>query len=272
MRYITSNDLDLEREFFNKRIEEIDNVMKKLPRGRIAKWKNGNNYTLCISKIDGSTGRKATKPLSKKKDRELIKSLANKEYLGKLKEFYSAEKQCIEIALECEQSSKEIKEEFYSEDSPYHKFMGIANKESKYESKVIEWINEKYEKSENYPEGLKFKTRSGLMVRSKSEMEIANELDYYGIPFRYECKTIIGDIVFYPDFTLLNKSTLEIVIWEHFGMLDDPAYIDGVTSKLNCFFKNGFVPGRNLIITEETREYPLDSARISRVIEEASLL
>ena len=104
------------------------------------------------------------------------------------------------------------------------------------------------------------------MVRSKSEAFIANELSARGIPFRYECLLDIDGATYYPDFTIMRPFDRKIIIWEHFGLLDKPSYIDNATSKLNMFIKNGWIPGKNLIITTETDQFPLDIRQIEELV------
>jgi len=61
------------------------------------------------------------------------------------------------------------------------------------------------------------------MVRSKSEVIIANLLHQAGIPFTYEEPLYAEDGTFFlPDFTLRVGG--EKFYWEHWGMLSDEGY------------------------------------------------
>ena len=69
----------------------------------------------------------------------------------------------------------------------------------------------------------------------------------------------IGNMQFAPDFTVKNIRTGQIFYLEHFGMMDNQAYLQKTITKLNMYLSNGFVPGVNFIATFETADAPLDS-------------
>lgn len=62
-------------------------------------------------------------------------------------------------------------------------------------------------RNQMYPKQFIHRNNSGIMMRSKSEVLISNYLLSYHIPFRYECELVLGDSVYYPDFTLLHPLT-----------------------------------------------------------------
>ena len=49
-------------------------------------------------------------------------------------------------------------------------------------------------------------------------------------------------------------------------MVDDDNYLDGSFSKIRLYIKAGFIPSKNLILTYETREYPLDFSEVQDLI------
>lgn len=139
-------------------------------------------------------------------------------------------------------------------------------------------------------------TNSGLRVRSKSEVIIAECLARHNIPFRYEAplELIIGDtssitaetptnnirrrtlnqdadlmqskaVTFYPDFTCLNKRTRQEFIWEHFGMMDNPNYARNAIEKQRSYAAAGYIPGINFIATTETTDLPLNIPYIEQM-------
>ena len=128
------------------------------------------------------------------------------------------------------------------------------------------WANEEYEQNTEYTEFLKYPTVRGERVRSKSESQISYVLAKNHIPYRYECALPLNGIKFYPDFTIMRPFDRQIIIWEHFGLLDKPSYIDNATSKLNIYIKNGWIPGKNLIITTETEQFPLDIRQVEELV------
>ena len=71
----------------------------------------------------------------------------------------------------------------------------------------------------------------------------------------------------YPDFHCLNVRTRNEYYWEHFGLMDDPDYSKNAAGKLRLYTENGILPGRNLIITMETKTEPLSTKTLEKLIE-----
>ena len=134
------------------------------------------------------------------------------------------------------------------------------------------WQNEKYENRWKGNADYTIETPRGEKVRSKSEWIIACMLAEAGVPYRYEecvgLNKLLG-MVFYPDFTVLNKRTRKVFLWEHFGRMDDPKYIEeSYMPKMLEYYNFGFLPGKKLLMTFESRRYPLDTTQVKRLIEE----
>ncbi len=129
-------------------------------------------------------------------------------------------------------------------------------------------MEEPYEKSAEHKEHLIFQTPSGNVVRSKSEVMIETALFNHGISFRYEEILRLKRKVLYPDFTILRPKTMEILYWEHNGMMNDENYINIACAKLKTYCSNGIYPNQNLIITYETKDNPLSPMEIERIIKE----
>jgi len=113
-------------------------------------------------------------------------------------------------------------------------------------------------------------TSRGEQVRSKSEIIIADTLNRLKIPYKYEYPIkIVNETdeirTFYPDFLCLNVRTRQEFIWEHLGMMDDAEYAGSAARKLRLFEKNGIFPGKNLIITTETSELPINAKQVEKV-------
>ena len=120
-----------------------------------------------------------------------------------------------------------------------------------------------------FTDNCEFYTNNGIRVRSKSELIIANALEESGVPYRYECPLFLkglGNI--HPDFTCLNVKDRKEIIWEHFGMMDNIAYANKNTLKIQAYNQNGYLPGKNLIMTFETSQHPISSGIIKNIIEE----
>lgn len=115
-------------------------------------------------------------------------------------------------------------------------------------------------------------TKGGTRVRSKSELIIAERFETYGLPYKYECAIFVGDKdVWFPDFTVLNKRTGKQFIWEHFGMMDNPDYCASAQYKIEKYAKEGFIQGKNLIITTESSLHSLNTKYVDAIIEKILL-
>lgn len=105
---------------------------------------------------------------------------------------------------------------------------------------------------ENYMrEELKHKTIHGELVRTKSEVIIADILCELGIVYLYEkeLNTKYGRI--YPDFTVIHPFTGEIYYIEHLGMMDNDKYADNWSFKLRKYDSIGISESNYLITTTE---------------------
>lgn len=124
-------------------------------------------------------------------------------------------------------------------------------------------------------------TVRGERVRSKSEVIIADTLFHHNIPYRYEFPLTLkrtdvdrsadkygSTITLHPDFLCLNTRTRSEFIWEHFGLMDDPAYSKNAAGKLRLYTENRILPGRNLIITMETQNEQLSTRTLEKLITE----
>jgi len=99
-----------------------------------------------------------------------------------------------------------------------------------------------------YIEGKIHQTLADIMVRSKSEVIIANMLAEREIPFRYEVPLYALDGTFYlPDFTITWAG--EAWYWEHLGRLDNDEYRNHWETKKAWYDK--FFPG-SLVTTQES--------------------
>ena len=113
------------------------------------------------------------------------------------------------------------------------------------ENFVEEWRVQPVREYYKYPERKTAVCSNGLMVRSKSEMMIAECLLSYDIPFRYESGVKMDGFGWiYPDFTILHVPTRKEVIWEHFGKTDDLVYLQRMAGKLRLYQKNDGLSNR----------------------------
>ena len=113
-------------------------------------------------------------------------------------------------------------------------------------------------------------TQKGDIVKSKSELIIADRLDSAGVPYIYEYTTGLsdGDYIFHPDFLVLNKRTRQQFFWEHCGKMDDPSYCAETQYRLDKYAQNGYFPGKNMIFTYESSKLPLSTGYVDMLIKE----
>jgi hypothetical protein len=119
-----------------------------------------------------------------------------------------------------------------------------------------------------YAEDLIHRTRKGHMVRSKSELVIANELFHLGMSDLYEYeRRLVGPKrpgPVRPDFSFADPGG-DAIVWEHLGMLGKPSYADAWKWKRRWYLDNGFVEGETLFTTEDQPNGGLDSTKVSQV-------
>ena len=117
-----------------------------------------------------------------------------------------------------------------------------------------------------YVEGLIHKTLSGVIVRSKSEVIIADALYNEGIKFEYEKLLEENGHRCIPDFTFEDASG-DIIIWEHLGLLDNPSYKASWDKKLTFYNSIGFEEGKNLFTTRDHDGGSIDSNEIKIMVD-----
>ncbi len=125
---------------------------------------------------------------------------------------------------------------------------------------------ESYKQKRYFEEKLIHKTIRGEMVRSKSEVIVANILDKMNLEYSYEEPLNINSQTYLPDFTLRYQG--KIVYIEHLGMLGVKSYAEDWGKKKEDYKKAGISETLgNLIITEDGLDGSLDSASIEKKIQ-----
>lgn len=112
----------------------------------------------------------------------------------------------------------------------------------------------------------KWYVSNGHLLRSKSESIIDTFLYLNKIPFRYECALCLKESTIFPDFTIRHPKTGQTYYWEHFGLMDNPNYYKNAYSKLQFYTSCGIVPSIQLIATFETKNHPLNSELVEKIV------
>ena len=256
--HIASYDVKIKEE---NKISSLDNRINWLEREITCTQKSleaiAEEGTIYLTQKDGNVkwyvwknGRREY--LSKKNDKE-IRNLVNKKYLElHLKDTINELK-----LLEINRKAQEKYRTDYAQNMLQQRhYSNILLADEKKENENRHAPN---------PEKLKFYTKMGILVRSKSEVIIATALYDNNIKFEYEKPIKISDVIYYPDFTVEKKKG-DIIIWEHFGLIDNPDYRNKAYRKILKYNENGYYQGKNLILTYETAESPLDPMDVEHEI------
>ena len=108
--------------------------------------------------------------------------------------------------------------------------------------------------------------RSILLAVDEKENEKTQVPNPEALKFEYEKAIKISDGIYYPDFTVEKKNG-DIILWEHLGLIDNPDYRNKAYRKILKYNENGYYQGKNLILTYETAESPLDPMDVEHEIE-----
>jgi len=252
--------LEKRREYLLKVKREKEKALSEAPQGTLHVMKQGENvryYKRDIANHEESIYIRngnvilAQKLAQKDYDEKVLRSV-DKELMSINKYFYHYPNNCAEeIYSVLHKGRQKLITPIYKPDNEY----------------ISEWENVKYqgkEFEENMPE---YFTIKGERVRSKAEIIIANMLYQEGIPYRYESPLYLkgmGEV--YPDFTVLNVRLRKEIYWEHLGMMDDVKYAEKAIKKINCYMKNGYFPGEQVIFTYETKQTPISQRQIGELI------
>jgi hypothetical protein len=124
-------------------------------------------------------------------------------------------------------------------------------------------------KSHFYEAGLIHKTARGTeLVRSKSEVIIADALFDCGIDYAYEKELDLGENgIKSPDFTIEDVESGPLFYWEHCGMMGDASYRRRWEAKREAYEKHGIIEGKNLIVSYDDTNGGINSQEIRALIE-----
>ena len=118
------------------------------------------------------------------------------------------------------------------------------------------------------------RTQRGHLVRSKSELIIADKLHAAGLDYDYEPQIVLNGSERYPDFVITDDDSGETYYWEHLGMMSNLKYRRRWEKKLVEYRAEGILPleeggGKNgiLITTEEYQGEGFDSQKIDELVQ-----
>lgn len=234
-------------------IRIVTTELQKCPEGRLLRTQN--NGKTVVYHVTGSGSARIRKTITKDRDAQvaLAKRTVLEEYLKRLN---------TQLGIVSNAAARlSVLEDLDKMRIASKQFTWFTNKEISSCCSIEQddgWENLPYPRLAFHPEALRHATSRGLMMRSKSEVMIAEALYRWGLPFRYEqTYTVEGKQVVSADFTLRRRDG-KIFVWEHEGLINTSAYIERQRRKAELFAKLGFVPWDNLIISYDTADGALD--------------
>ncbi len=253
------------KEYLTGIIADKKKSLSNAPEGSLRISAKGDHPYYYLMREKGDTKGKYIKA----SDIEFAKALAQKDY--DLRVLQAAEKELNQInrLIAINENSAE---KIYSTLGEKRKRLILP-----VEPTDEEFIRQWYESKKCEPMG--FSPNSPVIltleeerVRSKSEQLYANTLIRLGIPKVYEPLLFLkGRGWVRPDFAMLNVRERREVYGEHFGMMDDPLYAERAIEKLRDYERSGFVLGYDLIITMESKRYPLEDKKLEALFKKLLL-
>ncbi|MBQ9867283.1 MAG: hypothetical protein IJM34_09705 [Lachnospiraceae bacterium] len=246
----------------------IDTAIRQsdgFPDGRLRISQSGRQvrYYQVLSN-DNNSGEYITKD-----KRDIIKKLAQKDYS---KQFITEARRELSILKQCIRMLEESDADLSYQMLPETRKQWVEPYILTDELYAKRWEEQVFKTNTFAPEAKIYETKKGEKVRSKSEAIIADILSGLGIPYHYEQALVLKDkSVKYPDFTLLRVRTGEVIYLEHLGLLDDEQYRIGCMKKLEEYRSSGIYPGKNLLITYESKETPLDISGTRKMLKNVLL-
>ena len=136
-----------------------------------------------------------------------------------------------------------------------------------------DWEHDIHRDLNFYPDQLINNDETGVPVRSKNEIIIADQLTRHRIPFKTEEPLYIPEVrkVLHPDFTIRRPRDGKQFYWEHCGMVNNEQKIRGHKNKLDLYEMHRIVPWDNLIVTYDNMENGINARLIKSIIESVLL-
>lgn len=258
------NDIRRRQRYLEKVKAKLEKRLTDAPGGRLSTSRDGRTGTVGFYYVAEDN----TRVYLNQSRKDLIQRLAQKEYDRKALRLVEKELRSLRRILDyCEMPKLEdAYDQCVPEKQAY--ITPVIRSDEAYRK---DWLSQKYDKKKPVGNDHPFSTEKGDMVASKSEEREANYMFHHGYDYLYEKRVDLVDngrpTWRYPDFTILDPVTREEVIFEHFGMVDDEEYRRNMFDKIRLYEENGYIIGKNLLFTFETRDQPLTMDQFIGVLE-----
>lgn len=255
-------DLIIKQEQFI--LDDINSELKSLPNGTLCLWPKKETGKTYFSVHNRGSNHGITS------NTELIYKLARKRYLSIVgskieNDLFINKKVALSILRQRKKQHRQDPDKQVRDLLEQYAAAGLDVARITMTPEQYRWMHSPYDTNEMYPEEKIYKTYSGILVRSKSEQSIGNQLELYGIPYRYEQalafevfwmddkdgEALYSPKTYYPDFTILTLNG-EYIIWEHLGRVDKYKYRSHTMEKICAYRQSGEVDYRHLILTFES--------------------
>ena len=148
---------------------------------------------------------------------------------------------------------------------------GAGSLEASLPKEALEWKENLEKEKAKYPpyrpEQLKHPAMNGTLMRSKSEVIIANMMLMAGIPFVYEAPMFIEGQMLLPDFKILSMIDLKtVIIIEHQGMVFADDYANKFIRSVKQYLKSEWIPNQNLFFTFDNAKETLDVRQVTSIL------
>lgn len=241
-------------DFLQKIVKEKEAKITDVPEGSVQVFSSRGRTQFYLNK-DGDVR------YMKSEEHPLVEQLCQKDYDQKVLSTAKKELQTLE-KLKKQKLCESVYGKLHPERKKRVQPIWLPDEEYVRQWEQLEYQGKKFK--DNTPE---FYTNKGERVRSKSEILIANALEKFHVPYRYEAPLKLDYYgVIHPDFTVLNVRERKEYLWEHMGKMDDERYLEDALNRILLYEKHGYFPGKELILTHETLKKPINLKLIDQII------
>ena len=203
-----------------------------------------------------------------KNNAEIIKNIKAARYYKKLKQVIDKDISILESVSQNyivpdPAAINDLLPKVYQSEAP--PLMGADNETAAEWKKRMEAEKAKYEPY--MPENLVHMAQDGTMMRSHSEVLIANYLLSLGITFVYELPLIHHGKMIWPDFTILSPiDNKTVIIIEHQGAMESEEYQSKFIKSLLFYLATKLVPNKDVFFTFNHLNRNLDLRQIDYIL------
>ncbi len=252
-----------ERTELEQMIHKLEKVNLHAPKGNLRVMTSKGKYYQFYLVEDKTKDMYPHGRYLRKDEKNLAEKIAQKEFNQKTIEACRERIKAIDrFIYDFEKFNPET---IFERSSPARKSLIVPTYVSDNEFR-IQWLEETKGNQNGMPYTKEFITGRNEIVRSKSEVILANLFDKLGIDYVYEPALYFDYSCFYPDFGLLDIKNRKTVYYEHFGKMDDPDYSVRVMEKMNMYMKNGIRLGQDLLFSMESLDNPLDIRIVEKML------